>query len=170
MAEHDRERHTGQWPKDPPPAAVRKAEENRENLKSTGPEAPHRTPESGLTDEAAAETTPEQASAARVDRALDATDGNASAGLFEPAHVEDFRRRWDAIKATFVDNPREAVQRAEELTDEVVSELTAVVDARRRDLAERIRDSGTVADKAETERLRIVLHGYRSVLDPVLRS
>jgi len=168
MAEQDREHRTGQWPSEPPPAADRKAEEIRENLMGAGSEAPPPTidpgvagAESGRAEEAA----PEQASAARADGAFDSPDG-----LFETARVEEFRRRWDAIKAAFVDDPREAVQRAEELTDDVVSELTAVMDARRHDLAERRRDSGTTDDKAQTERLRVVLHGYRSVLDPVLRS
>jgi hypothetical protein len=96
------------------------------------------------------------------------TDGRDR--LFEPAHTEEFKRRWEEIRASFVDDPRAAVRQAEELADEVIRELTAAVDSRRRDLAERGRTSGEADDKTETERLRVVLHGYRVVLDPVLRT
>jgi hypothetical protein len=43
------------------------------------------------------------------------------------------------------------------------------VEARRRDLIERREGIDDRDDKARTERLRVVLHGYRGVLDPVLR-
>lgn len=161
----------GQWP-GPSPAAERKADEVRENLMGRRPETsasatdetvvPDRAPEEGAAPEA-----PEQASTERIEQR---TSGSAGASLFEPTHTEEFRRRWDTIKATFVDDPRDAVRRAEELTDEVVRELTATVESRRRDLAtEHPRDSETADDKAETERLRVALHGYRGLLSPLLR-
>jgi hypothetical protein len=96
--------------------------------------------------------------------------GPAQATLLEPDHAEEFRRRWDAIKASFVDDPQAAVRRAEQLADEVAAEVARAVDARRRDLIERREGIDEQDEHAGTERLRLVLHGYHSVLDPVLGS
>lgn len=162
----------GQWP-GPSPAAERKADEVRENLMGRRPETETSASATGETvvpdrapDEGAAPAAPEQPSTERMEQR---TSGSAGT-LFEPTHTEEFRRRWDTIKATFVDDPRDALRRAEELTDEVVRELTTTVESRRRDLAaEHPRESETADDKAETERLRVALHGYRGLLSPLLR-
>jgi hypothetical protein len=169
------EHRGGQWP-GPAPAAERKADEIRENLRGSGPETTATSTRQDNVPETAGAATrethpgpvpaPEQASAARAGD----TPGDKSAWLFEPAHTEEFRRRWDAIKASFVDDPRDAVRRADELTDELVRELTAVVESRRRELAGRWRDDVPAADDdSETERLRVALRSYRSMLDPILR-
>jgi hypothetical protein len=129
-----------QWP-GPPPAAERKAVEVEDDFAHA--------------DSPAAGSAPETA------------DGSAT--LLEPGHAEELRRRWDAIKASFVDDPGEAVRRAEQLAEEVMAEVARTVDARRRDLIERREGIDDRDDKARTERLRVVLHGYRGVLDPVLR-
>ncbi|HEU5160483.1 MAG TPA: hypothetical protein VFU43_26020 [Streptosporangiaceae bacterium] len=128
-----------QWP-GPPPAAERKAAEVEDDFARDD-----------------AKTAP------------DADTSDVPATLLEPDHTEEFRRRWDAIKASFVDDPQEAVRRAERLAEEVVTEVARTVDARRRDLIERREGIGDQDDKSRTERLRVVLHGYRGVLDPVLR-
>jgi hypothetical protein len=133
----------GQWP-GPPPAAERKAAEVEDDFARDGTAAP-----------------PAQVVVPGT------ADGQAT--FLEPDHTEEFRRRWDAIKASFVDNPREAVRRAEQLADEVVAEVTRTVDARRRELIERREGISEEDDETCTERLRVVLHGYRGVLDPVLR-
>jgi hypothetical protein len=152
----------GQWP-GPPSAAERKADEVRENLMGSRPRTTASATEQASVPEPPADRgptpAPEQASTDRTDEHW----------LVEPAHTEEFRRRWGAIKATFVDDPREAVRRAEELTDEVVRELTTAVESRRRDLAERLQDSGPADDKAETERLRVALNDYRGLLSPILQ-
>jgi hypothetical protein len=116
------------------------------------------------TQETAREPAPEQASTSRP-----GPGGDPSQGLFEASHTEEFRRRWDSIKASFVDDPREAVRRADELTDELMRELTKAMESRRRDLSEQWKHSESPDDKAETERLRVALHNYRSMLDPILR-
>jgi hypothetical protein len=161
---------SGQWPAPPPPPAERRADEVREAYTGTGTSgaAPENTP------------APELASAARLDDGAPSAAGAADAAdpgpadlpdtLLEPGRAEDLRRRWDAIKASFVDDPQEAVRRAEELAEEVAHELTSAVEARRRDLADRRAGMDGRDDKARTERLRVVLHGYRTVLDPVLKS
>jgi hypothetical protein len=176
----ERTEKRGQWP-GPTPAAERKADELRENLRGAGPETTATsTRQDDVPDTAGAAArengpgpvpAPEQAGPARPGSAPGAAAGDRSAWLFEPVHTEEFRRRWDAIKASFVDDPREAVRRADELTDELVRELTAAVESRRRELAGRWKDSGPAAadDDSETERLRVALRSYRNMLDPILR-
>jgi hypothetical protein len=170
----NRTENRGQWP-GPAPAAERKADEVRENLMGAGPQTAATGTRPDTAQAASRERgpgpvpAPERAGPARADSAPGRAATDTSAWLFEPAHSEEFRRRWDAIKASFVDDPREAVRRADELTDELMRELTATVESRRHDLAERWRDSGTADDETETERLRLALHGYRNMLDPILR-
>jgi hypothetical protein len=153
MTEEHTER-SGQWP-GPPPAAERKAGEVKDNIEGT--------------DRRDHEAVPDRTGTAPTDArpARDPAEGTAT--LLEPAHTAEFRRRWDAIKASFVDDPQAAVRRAEELADEVVTELTQAVNSRRRELAERGEGADGQDDQARTERLRVVLSGYQSVLDPVLK-
>jgi len=164
-----------QWP-GPPPAAKRKAAGVEDDFTRDDAEAtPERADAARATDSPAADTASDAATPATV------TGGTAPATaapgpvdepatLLELDHAEEFRRRWDAIKASFVDDPRAAVRRAEQLAEEVVTEVARTVDARRRDLIKRREDIGDQDDKTSTERLRIVLHGYHNVLDPVLRQ
>ena len=154
-----------QWP-GPPAAAERKAAEAEGDFTRDGTEA---APERAGTARRGAPA-PEMATSgtpAPGTPAPETADGPVT--LLEPDHTEEFRRRWDAIKASFVDDPKEAVRRAEQLAEEVVAEVARTVDTRRRDLIERREGIGDQDDNTGTERLRVVLHGYRSVLDPVLR-
>ncbi|HEX6472034.1 MAG TPA: hypothetical protein VF069_23280 [Streptosporangiaceae bacterium] len=155
---------SGQWP-GPSAPAERRADEVKEAYADTGT---RETPEAPEQESAEA---PEQESAARIDGgAPNTVPADLPETLLDPARTEDLRRRWDAIKASFVDDPHEAVRRAETLAEEVVRELTDAVEARRRDLADRRAGMDGQDDKARTERLRVVLHGYQTVLDPVLRT
>ncbi|MFC6087575.1 hypothetical protein [Sphaerisporangium aureirubrum] len=72
----------------------------------------------------------------------------------------DFRQRWREVQAGFVDDPRDAVRQADELVDEAVS---AVV-RRKQELTDRWKD----ADQGDTERLRVTLREYRSLLDELV--
>lgn len=81
--------------------------------------------------------------------------------LFEEADVKDARQRWRDIQAGFVDDPHMALQRADELNDEIVRSLTSALDARMRTLQEGITN-------ADTEQLRIGLRQYHELLDHIL--
>jgi hypothetical protein len=73
----------------------------------------------------------------------------------------DWQERWLAVQAGFVDEPREAVESAEQLVSEVVAELEQVL-ARERDQREsRWREGG---DRS-TEDLRVAFQRYRAVFD-----
>ena len=74
--------------------------------------------------------------------------------------VDAYRLRWREIQIDFVDDPSVAVRRAEDLIEEVVQAWTSSLQANRSSL-QSWRDDA----KADTERLRLTLRGYRELLD-----
>jgi hypothetical protein len=79
--------------------------------------------------------------------------------------VEDVQRRWHDVQAAFVDDPRVAVERADELLGEVVGAVTSTLNSR----TEKLQDGWKSGDETDTEQLRLALRGYRSVLDQLTR-
>ncbi len=78
--------------------------------------------------------------------------------------TSEFRRRWSEIQAAFVDEPRNAVQRADALVVETTKRLTQVFADQREEL-ERQWERG---DDVTTEDLRLALQRYRSFFDRLL--
>jgi hypothetical protein len=109
-------------------------------------------------DDGVAEITPEPA--ADPESGSDAD----TPSLFAADDLDRLRGRWRELQASFVDDPRAAVARADELVKDAVQELTRVLDHRTRDLAGRW--NGHAA--ADTETLRQTLRDYRSVFDGLL--
>ncbi|GII86215.1 hypothetical protein Ssi03_42050 [Sphaerisporangium siamense] len=72
----------------------------------------------------------------------------------------DFLGRWREVQAGFVDDPRDAVERADRLVEEAVDALTT----RRKNLADRWKNGGD----GDTERLRLALRDYRSLLEELV--
>ncbi|MGW2144056.1 hypothetical protein ACWCOT_07065 [Nonomuraea bangladeshensis] len=87
----------------------------------------------------------------------------AEVALFDqdPAEVQS---RWRDLQAAFVDDPGDAVQRADGLLSEVVESVTASLNSRTSALRERWKDAGS----PDTEQLRQALREYRSVLERLL--
>jgi hypothetical protein len=77
----------------------------------------------------------------------------------DPAEVQ---ARWRELQTSFVDDPGDAVQRAEGLVEEVVETLTSSLTARTGELRERWKGAG------DTEQLRLALRDYRVVLERLL--
>jgi hypothetical protein len=75
-----------------------------------------------------------------------------------------FRDRWREVKGTFVDDPADAVRQASALSGEAVEELTAALGRLRENLDGHWGDGS----EADTERLRVALRGYGSLIDRVL--
>jgi|SRR5215471_10379388 len=92
------------------------------------------------------------------------TEG-APAPLFATDESQNFRSRWGNIQVGFVDEPRQAVQRADELVAEAIRRLTEEF-ARERDKLEHEWDKG---DEVSTEDLRVALRRYRSFFDRLLK-
>lgn len=86
------------------------------------------------------------------------------AALFEPDRAEDYRARWGQVQIGFVDDPGQAVRKADELVAEVISNLAATF------AQERAKLEGTVQGEAgkSTEALRVALQRYRSFFERLL--
>jgi hypothetical protein len=92
--------------------------------------------------------------------ALDET----TAPLFSPEEAKDFRTRWDAIQASFVDEPRQVVEQADSLVAVAMKRLAEMFAAERTKL-EGQWDRG---DNVSTEELRLALRRYRSFFGRLL--
>ncbi|MEV6278131.1 hypothetical protein [Nocardia sp. NPDC051832] len=92
------------------------------------------------------------------------TDGDASSPLFAEDEVERLRVEWRELQGNFVDNPHDAVSRAQELVSETIDHLTATFAERKETLEHRW------TDKADTEDLRHALRGYRAFFNQLLTT
>lgn len=86
------------------------------------------------------------------------------APLFLADTAEDFRSRWDAVQIGFVDDPRQAVQRADELVAQVMKSLAETFSSERANIEGQFKES----DDATTENLRVALRRYRSFFQRLL--
>ena len=100
-----------------------------------------------------------------------AADGRTSAlneassqPLLPQAEAETFRSSWDAIQASFVDEPRVAVEKADHLVAQAMQRLAEMF-AQERGGLESQWDRG---DEVSTEDLRIALQRYRAFFGRLL--
>jgi hypothetical protein len=96
-----------------------------------------------------------------ADRVAASAEGHA---IFPGEEAGGFRSRWEAIQTGFVDEPRAAVEQADELVAQVVTRLAEVFSNERAQL-ETQWDQG---DNISTEDLRLALKRYRSFFDRLL--
>jgi hypothetical protein len=83
--------------------------------------------------------------------------------LVPPDHAASYGSRWDAVKGTFVDEPREAVAQADALVGELLEELETLFREQRRSI-----ERGLDTDETSTEDLRMALRRYRSFFERLL--
>jgi hypothetical protein len=95
---------------------------------------------------------------------VDHADTGGRAALFAGNESQDFQSRWSDIQASFVDEPRRAVEQADGLVAEVMQRLAQVF-ADERGKLERQWSSG---EDTDTEALRQALRRYRSFFDRLL--
>ncbi len=114
--------------------------------------------------ENAVETT-EQKIAARAPTPA-AHDVNTPTPLFSQSDVEDLRGRWSNVQASFVDEPRRAVEEGDKLVATVMQRLAEGF-ANERAKLEKQWDGG---DAVSTEDLRVALQRYRSFFDRLLNA
>jgi hypothetical protein len=107
-----------------------------------------------------------QRAEALLERATPSINGHAEghAALFPSAETEELRNRWRDVQGTFVDEPREAVQKANDLVECVTTRLTEVFAQERTKLES---EWGAGKD-VSTEDLRQALRRYRSFFDRLL--
>jgi hypothetical protein len=80
--------------------------------------------------------------------------------------TDELRRRWEAAQAGFVDDPRRAVEQADEMVSAAVAALQAHIEQRREDLAETWRDGA----QASTDALLAAFQRYRELFEGVLST
>jgi hypothetical protein len=90
--------------------------------------------------------------------------GETSGPLLAREESSDFQRRWDAIQASFVDEPRRAVEEADNLVATAMKRLAEVFASERENL-EGQWDRG---DQVSTEDLRVALRRYRAFFGRLL--
>jgi len=83
--------------------------------------------------------------------------------LIESERAEGYNSRWKELKGEFVDDPRGAVQGANELVGEVLDELEELFRRQRSDL-----EQGLDSEQTTTEDLRQALIRYRFFFDRLL--
>lgn len=88
------------------------------------------------------------------------------AALFPPDAAERFRARWDEVQIGFVDDPLQAVKRADELVAQVMTSLAQTF-ARERSQLESFM-AGKDDGGPNTENLRVALQRYRSFFQRLL--
>jgi hypothetical protein len=131
---------------------------------STADLAQARTTRGAATAEGPAETPPEQVDDRR-EATPRATHVEDSAPLFSDEETQQLRGKWDAIQTAFVDEPRRAVENADELVASAMKRLAEIF-ARERETLEQQWDRG---EQISTEDLRLAFQRYRSFFARILR-
>jgi hypothetical protein len=91
-------------------------------------------------------------------------DRDGHTALFDTGEGRGLRDRWEAIQTGFVDEPRAAVEQADQLVSQVLGRLTEVFSRERMLLEQQWTRGGDVS----TEDLRVALKRYRSFFERLL--
>lgn len=94
------------------------------------------------------------------------TTGDTESGFLPADRMDDLRNRWTDVQASFVDDPRSAVQQAHDLVTRIVNDLTDTFTRERSTLESQWSGGG----EADTEDLRVALQRYRSFFNRLLGS
>jgi hypothetical protein len=84
--------------------------------------------------------------------------------VFADDRLAGLRARWDDVQASFVDDPRECVQKADSLVSDVVEQLTSGFAQAR----SRLEEQWARGEDASTEDLRVALKRYREFFERLL--
>ena len=111
-------------------------------------------------------TTPAEDEAVARDTGTETAETERLEPLLGGDDAGDFRGRWESIQASFVDEPRDAVQRADVLVAELMQRLAQTFARERETLEQQWAGGG----EAGTEELRIALQRYRSFFERLLTT
>ena len=84
--------------------------------------------------------------------------------LFSDEESDELRHRWESVQASFVDEPRRAVEEADQLVQRVMDRLSDGFKNQR----EHVESEWGDRDEVSTEDLRVALRHYRSFFDRLL--
>ena len=109
-------------------------------------------------------STARQSGAAPTANATANAEANAAGPLFPDDELHNFRARWDQVQASFVDEPRRAVEQADGLVANVVQRIAEQFASER----EKLEGQWSKGDNVNTEDLRQSLRRYRAFFDRLL--
>jgi len=125
------------------------------------------TAEASPSADAAQDTTTEgSAQTAGTAEVASQTDQASNAPLFADSESAGFRQRWQDIQTGFVDEPRQAVERADALVAELMRQLAQSFAQERANLEAQWGQG----ESAGTEELRVALQRYRSFFERLLST
>ncbi len=84
--------------------------------------------------------------------------------LFADDDLAELRSRWAAVQASFVDDPKDCVQKADVLVSDLVEQLTSGFAHAR----SRLEEQWARGEEASTEDLRVALMHYREFFQRLL--
>jgi len=93
-----------------------------------------------------------------------AAETDERTALFSPDETDSLRGQWDSIQVGFVDEPRQAVEKADALVAGAMKRLAEVFAAER----ERLEKQWDRGDSVSTEELRLALRRYRAFFGRLL--
>jgi len=106
----------------------------------------------------------QQLASTAVAASIQEAPSDDSTPLFPSSELESLRMRWKEAQTAFVDEPRRAVEQADELVASAMKRLAEVF-AEERSQLEKQWDRG---DSVSTEDLRVALERYRAFFDRLL--
>lgn len=95
-------------------------------------------------------------------------DGDPQGELLPHEECDSFAARLQQVIAEFVDGPRDAVEEADHVMEEVAARVTQALDDRRRTLRAAWQADSGATDAGDTEQLRLALRDYRELTDRLL--
>ncbi|WP_434091125.1 hypothetical protein [Streptomyces flaveus] len=95
------------------------------------------------------------------------TIGGSTGRLMSHDESDKWTLRLQHAVAGFVDGPRESLEEADQVLEEVTARFTDAVTQRRRTLRTSWQTTGD--EKADTEQLRLALRDYRELAERLLR-
>ena len=93
-----------------------------------------------------------------------AAETDERTALFSPDETSTLRGQWDSVQVGFVDEPRQAVEKADALVAGAMKRLAEVFAAER----ERLEKQWDRGDSVSTEELRLALRRYRAFFGRLL--
>ena len=122
-------------------------------LVSQRPRAAAATPEPSHTERGANERLPN-----RPPASASTTEEEQATPLFSQSESKDFVARWDALQVGFIDEPRRAVEQADNLVASAMKRLAEIFAEERA----RLEGQWDRGDNVSTEDLRVAMRRYRS--------
>jgi hypothetical protein len=131
--------------------------------RSRTPDSPQRPSDPFPSQAAIITPNPESASPRASVPTIGQQDGNQGP-LFSGDETNHLRSEWDAIQGEFVDEPRRAVQEADQLVAKAMKRLAEIFADERKNMEHQ----WEAGDGVSTEDLRIALRRYRSFFGRLL--